>query len=190
MHPANLEARIGTPVAELVSACGGYVANPERLIAGGIMTGRAIATDEVPLTQAMNCILAATGADLTARMAPLPCIRCGDCADVCPVGLLPQQLHRGVLAADAAVLERHGIDDCIECGCCDYVCPSGIALTAGFRGARAEARRQHEAARRADDARERFARHQQRLAAAAEQERSAFEAARRRARGDDVGRGE
>jgi electron transport complex protein RnfC len=141
------------------------------------------------LTQAVNCIVAATGADLTARMGPLPCIRCGDCADVCPVGLLPQQLHRGVLAADAAVLERHGIEDCIECGCCDYVCPSGIALTAGFRGARTEARRQHEAARRADEARARFTRHEQRLAAAAEHERSAFEAARRRARGDDLGPG-
>jgi Na+-translocating ferredoxin:NAD+ oxidoreductase subunit C len=189
-HPANLEARIGTPVADLVGACGGYVANPERLIAGGIMTGRALGTDEVPLTQAVNCILAATGADLTAREGPFPCIRCGDCADVCPVGLLPQQLHRGVLAADAAILQRHGIDDCIECGCCDYVCPSGIALTAGFRSARAEARRQHEAGRRADEARERYARHERRLAAAAEEERNAFEAARRRARGENVERSE
>jgi electron transport complex protein RnfC len=189
-NPANLEARIGTSFAELVIACGGYVANPERLIAGGIMTGRAVGTDEVPLTQAVNCILAATGVDLTARQGPFPCIRCGDCADACPAGLLPQQLHRGVLAADAAVLERHGIDDCIECGCCDYVCPSGIALTAGFRSARAEARKQHEAARRADEARERFTRHEQRLAAAAEEERSAFEAARRRARGGNVERSE
>ncbi len=184
--PANLEARIGTPLAELVEACGGYVSNPQRLLAGGIMTGRAIATDAVPLTQAINCIVAATAADLAGRAAESPCIRCGDCASVCPVGLLPQQLHRGIVAANGALVERHGLEDCIECGCCDYVCPSAIALTAVFRAARAEARVRHEERRRAGEARERHARHQSRIEAEAEAGRRAFEAARRRARGEHV----
>jgi len=183
-QPANLEARIGTPVAELIHACGGYLSNPQRLIAGGIMTGRALATDEVPLTQAVNCILAATSHDLARPGQEFPCIRCGDCADVCPAGLLPQQLHRGVATGNAALLERYGLEDCIECGCCDYVCPSAIPLTAGFRAARAEARMRHDAQRRANEARERHARHERRLKAAAEEQRLAFEAARRRARGE------
>jgi Na+-translocating ferredoxin:NAD+ oxidoreductase subunit C len=187
--PANLEARIGTPIADLVHACGGYVSDPERLIAGGIMTGRSIATDAAPLTQAVNCILAATASDLAPAGPGYPCIRCGDCADACPAGLLPQQLHRGVVGADAAALERYGLEDCIECGCCDYVCPSRIALTAGFRAARAEARARHEERRRADQARERYARHERRVQGAAEQERLAFEAARRRARGEHGERG-
>jgi electron transport complex protein RnfC len=182
--PANLEARIGTPVADLVHACGGYVSGPERLIAGGIMTGRSLATDAVPVAQSVNCVLVATQADLAWRGPESPCIRCGDCADVCPAGLLPQQLHLGIAAANAALLARHRLEDCIECGCCDYVCPSRIPLTARFRVARAEARRQHEARQRADEARERHARHERRLAAAAEAERLAFEAARRRARGE------
>jgi Na+-translocating ferredoxin:NAD+ oxidoreductase subunit C len=182
--PANLEARIGTPIADLVQACGGYVSDPERLIAGGIMTGRSIATDAAPLTQAVNCILAATASDLARPGHEYPCIRCGDCAGTCPAGLLPQQLHRGVVSSDAGALERYGLEDCIECGCCDYVCPSRIALTAGFRAARAQARARHEERRRADDARERHARHERRIESAAEQERIAFEAARRRARGD------
>ncbi len=184
--PANLEARIGTPVAELVEACGGYASDPQRLLAGGIMTGRAISTDAVPLTQAINCIVAATTADLAGRVTETPCIRCGDCANVCPSGLLPQQLHRGIVSANAALIARHGLEDCIECGCCDYVCPSGIALTAVFRAARAEARIRHEERRRADEARERHARHQARVEVAAEDERRAFEAARRRARGEQV----
>jgi electron transport complex protein RnfC len=185
-RPANLDARIGTPVADLVGACGGYVSDPQRLLAGGIMTGRAIATDAVPLTQAINCIVAATSADLASPATESACIRCGDCAGVCPVGLLPQQLHRGIVSANTALLERHGLEDCIECGCCDYVCPSGIALTAVFRAARADARLRHEERLRADVARERHARHQQRIEAAAEDERRAFEAARRRARGEHV----
>jgi electron transport complex protein RnfC len=185
-RPANLEARIGTPVADLVEACGGYVSNPQRLLAGGIMTGRAIATDAAPLTQAINCIVAATTADLASRAAESPCIRCGDCAAVCPAGLLPQQLHRGVASSNTALLQRHGLEDCIECGCCDYVCPSNIALTAAFRAARADARRRHDERLRAEAARERYARHQARIEAEAEEERRAFEAARRRARGESV----
>ena len=183
-QPANLEALIGTPVADLVAACGGYKTDPLRLIAGGSMTGRALATDAVPLTQAVNCILVATAADLAARGPEMPCIRCGDCASVCPPGLLPQSLLRAIAAGDFGQTERHGLADCIECGCCDYVCPSHIPLTARFRVAREARRLRIDQRLRAAEARERFARHEQRLAAAAQAEREAFEAARGLARGE------
>ena len=182
--PANLEARIGTALAGLVADCGGYRGEPLRLIAGGSMTGAALATDEIALNKGMNCILVATGEDLVPRAAEMPCIRCGDCAVACPAWLLPQQLHRAAVAGDTPGLERHGIADCIECGCCDYVCPSNIPLTEQFRAARAELRVRAEELRRATEARLRFERHQGRLAAQAEAERQAFEDARRRARGE------
>jgi electron transport complex protein RnfC len=181
--PSNFEVRLGTPVADLVAACGGYRDGPLRLIAGGSMTGRALDTDETAVTLAVNCVLVATAGDLVERGPEYPCIRCGDCARICPPGLLPQQLLRGVLAGDAATLERHGLADCIECGCCDYVCPSAIPLTARFRVARAEARAREAARLRADESRERHARHEKRLSAAADSERRAFESARERARG-------
>jgi len=183
-QPANLEARIGTPLAALVAGCGGYRGNPTRLIAGGSMTGRALDSDAIPLTKAMNCILVASGADLAPRGPAMPCIRCGDCATACPAGLLPQQLHRAVLSDDTALFERHGLADCIECGCCDYVCPSQIPLTSSFREARARARARHEEMRRAAEARQRFEQRERRLAAQAQAERRAFDEARRRARGD------
>ena len=181
--PANVEARLGTPIADLVAACGGYVDAPLRLIAGGSMMGRALDSDEAPVTHGLSCALVATAGDLVERGPEYPCIRCGDCADVCPPGLLPQQLLRGLLAGDASMLARHGLADCIECGCCDYVCPSAIPLTARFRAARADARVRDAARRHSDDLRERHARHVARLAAEAEAERRAFEAARQLARG-------
>ena len=183
MTPANVEARIGTPIADMVAACGGYADAPLRLIAGGSMMGRALDTDEVPVTHGLSCALVATAGDLIERGPEYACIRCGDCADVCPPGLLPQQLLRGLLAGDDAMLARHGLADCIECGCCDYVCPSAIPLTARFRAARAEARTRDAARRHSDDLRERHAHHVARLAAEAEAERRAFEAARELARG-------
>jgi electron transport complex protein RnfC len=183
-QPANLEARIGTPIADLIAACGGYDSEPLRLIAGGSMTGRALATDAVPLTQAVNCVFVATAADLAMRGREMPCIRCGNCASVCPPGLLPQSLLRAIAAGDDGQVARHGLADCIECGCCDYVCPSQIPLTARFRAAREERRQRLDERRRAADARERFRRHEERLAAAADADRRAFEAARSRARGE------
>jgi electron transport complex protein RnfC len=183
-QPANLEGRIGTPIADLVAACGGYDSRPLRLIAGGSMTGRALATDAVPLTQAVNCVVVATAEDLAMRGREMPCIRCGDCATVCPPGLLPQSLLRAIAAGDDGQVARHGLADCIECGCCDYVCPSRIPLTARFRAAREERRQRLDERRRATDARERFLRREERLAAAADADRQAFEAARGRARGE------
>jgi len=64
--PANVEARLGTPIADLVGLCGGYRGEPVRLIAGGSMTGRALATDAIPVTLGLNCVLVATRADVPA----------------------------------------------------------------------------------------------------------------------------
>jgi len=188
-RPRNLEARIGTPIADLVAACDGYdeVQAPVRLIAGGSLTGRALPSDSVAVTKGLNCVLVATATDLPARGAEMPCIRCGDCATVCPVGLLPQQLDRAAQADDAVGLERFGLADCIECGCCDYVCPSAIPLTARFHAAR-ERQQLHEGGRlRAAEAKRRYERHRRRLDEQVEAERRAFEDARRRARGDGAG---
>ena len=67
----------------------------------------------------------------------LPCIRCGDCAAVCPVQLLPQQLFWYACADNEAKMRSHGLTDCIECGCCSYVCPSNIPLVQYYRASKA-----------------------------------------------------
>lgn len=182
-RPRNLEIRIGTPIASVVAACGGYQGDPARLVVGGAMTGRSLPSDEVPMTKGVNCIVAATPADFASRRPEMPCIRCGDCAAACPARLLPQQLHRAAQADDRDALARLGLADCIECGCCDYVCPSQIPLTARFHAARQRMQLHDTERRRALEARERFERHERRRADEAEAERLAFEAARRRARG-------
>jgi len=186
-EPCNVEARIGTPIADLIAACGGSDGPDLRHIAGGSLTGRMLQSDAVPVTKGLNCVLLATSADLPARGTEMPCIRCGDCATVCPAGLLPQQLHAAARADDAAELVRFGLSACIECGCCDYVCPSAIPLTARFRNARERQHLQDLERRRALDAKARYERHQSRLAEQAEAERRAFDEARRRARGSEPG---
>jgi len=152
--PMNVEARLGTTVEDIVSFAGGYAENADQLIIGGPMTGKSVTSDRVPLVKATNCILVLSQ---TAPAHPeMPCIRCGDCAAVCPVQLLPQQLFWYTCADDEKGMRTHGLTDCIECGCCDLVCPSRIPLTAYFRTAKARIREQADEKARAERARHRF----------------------------------
>jgi electron transport complex protein RnfC len=177
--PVNIRARIGTPVADVISFAGGYTDYARHLIIGGPMTGKSVTTDEVPVVKASNCVLIVS--DAPGQGDELPCIRCGDCASVCPVQLLPQQLLWYARADDEKKLRDFGLTDCIECGCCDLVCPSHIPLTAGFRKAKAHIRELADEKARADRARRRFEarnrrierEHQERAAQLARQKSSA-----------------
>jgi electron transport complex protein RnfC len=168
--PVNVNARLGTPVAELIRLAGGYTDRARHLVVGGPMTGKSISTDEVPLVKSSNCILV-LGA-LPERGPVQSCIRCGDCADACPVRLLPQQLHWYAAASDENKLRALGLTDCIECGCCDLVCPSRIPLTAEFGAAKARIRNLEDEKARAEHARLRFEARNSRLERE-EQERAA-----------------
>jgi electron transport complex protein RnfC len=136
-EPGNFEARIGTPIRDLVELAGGYRDEPRRLIMGGPMMGLALHDDALPVTKATNCIVAASPAEITPARPEMPCIRCGECIQACPARLLPQELFNAARHGDVNRLEEFGLADCIECGCCDYVCPSNIALTVRFTRAKA-----------------------------------------------------
>jgi electron transport complex protein RnfC len=154
VSPVNVEARIGTPVSELIAMAGGYTERANQMIIGGPMTGKSVTTDRVPLVKASNCVL------VLSELIPLedekPCIRCGECAVVCPILLQPQQLYWFGCSDNEKQLRVHGLTDCIECGCCDLVCPSHIPLTADFRQAKARMREMADEKARAERARLRF----------------------------------
>jgi len=154
IRPANVRARIGTTIADVVAFTGGYSETAKYLVIGGPMTGKSVTTDRVPVVKASNCILVMSEPP---PIGPeLPCIRCGDCASVCPVQLLPQQLFWYACADDENRLREFGLTDCIECGCCDLVCPSHIPLTADFRKAKGRIRELADEKSRAERARRRF----------------------------------
>ena len=150
--PANLNVLFGTPFSELVDYCGRNK-NAEQFIMGGPMMGFEMNNDHIPVIKTSNCIL-------VQRKEPesnyvMPCIRCGQCADVCPAQLLPQQLYWYSRAKNFDKTQDYNLFDCIECGCCSYVCPSHIPLVQYYRFAKTEIYAQEQEKKKSDIARQR-----------------------------------
>lgn len=162
-----LEVKIGTPVNELIEQCGGNIKTLNRVIMGGPMMGFALHDEHAPVIKTTNCILAQSvipDVPLPSRNPQaLPCIRCGACADVCPVNLLPQQLFWFSRSREFDKIQDYHLFDCIECGCCDYVCPSHIPLVQYFRFAKTEIWHQEREKKLADISRERHEFRNQRI---------------------------
>jgi electron transport complex protein RnfC len=163
VKPGNFDTLLGTPVDYLLGQAGVQTEKAERLILGGSMMGYTLNTTAVPLTKTSNCIIAAAAGELPAPPPEQPCIRCSQCADVCPVELLPQQLFWHAKAAEFDKAEHLNLPDCIECGACAYVCPSSIPLVQYYRYAKGELRSRKAELLKADRARERFEARQERL---------------------------
>lgn len=168
-QPGNRWVRLGTSVKELLEQAGlnqpgSNHATLNQVIQGGPMMGSPLLTLDTPVTKLTNCLIAATVAELPPAPPESPCIRCGECESVCPVALLPQQLHWYARAQDDAQLARYHLSDCIECGACSYVCPSHIALVEDYRDAKHRLRQQRIEAAKAEHAKHRFEFRQARIA--------------------------
>ncbi|KQB01377.1 electron transport complex subunit RsxC [Vibrio metoecus] len=155
--PRNVWALLGTPVQALLNEFGYKVDKKlPRLIMGGPMMGFTLPHAQVPITKTANCILAPTRNELTSSDNEMACIRCGQCAEACPVSLLPQQLQWHAKAEEFDKCEELNLKDCIECGACAYVCPSEIPLVQYYRQAKAEIRTRSLEAEAAERAKARF----------------------------------
>lgn len=155
-RPGNVEALIGTPIKHLLHHAGLDTQQVFRIIVGGPMMGFSLASTELPLSKTTNCLIAATRDEMPPTPPEQDCIRCGLCADVCPVTLLPQQLYFFSKSQELDKAEQHNIFDCIECGACAYVCPSHIPLVQYYRHTKGRIKIQNYKENKSAHARQRF----------------------------------
>ena len=101
------------------------------------MMGKAISNLDAATVKGSSSILYLSES-LTKRKPQSNCIRCGKCADACPMGLEPFLLRRLYAAGDLEGLEANAAQDCIECGCCLYSCPAYIPLLDNIRMAKGQ----------------------------------------------------
>lgn len=123
----NFLFRIGVPLSFIAEYAGGIPEEAVKYISGGPMMGRAIANMDATTVKGSSSILYMTESQ-TVRKAESSCIRCGRCADACPMGLEPFFLYRLAKNSMFEELEKNAVQDCIECGCCLYSCPAYIPL--------------------------------------------------------------
>jgi len=134
-NPGNYKARLGTKLIDLVEMSGGLKCSPAKIVVGGPMMGVAIFDMNVPVVKTTSGVLF-----LTEEEAYTPpeqnCIRCGQCVEHCPAGLMPLELNTDVLRENSAMFVKHNGLECIECGSCSYICPAKRRLAESIRTTR------------------------------------------------------
>jgi electron transport complex protein RnfC len=119
-EPKNLQVRIGTSFAAVLGACGGVHLDGEaKVLMGGPMMGIAQYSLEVPVIKGTSGILVFRRGR---QEKETPCIKCGRCVEVCPMGLMPVRIADYAEKDNFATCVEYGVKDCIECGACAFVC--------------------------------------------------------------------
>jgi len=133
----NVKAKIGTLSRDIVDYCGGIEGDLRKIIFGGPMMGFSSYTLDVPITKGTSGLLLFTDNEVK-EYEELPCIRCGRCANSCPMYLMPMFIDMYSRIEDFDKAKDFGALDCIECGACGYVCPSKRYLVQSIRYAKNE----------------------------------------------------
>ena len=134
-EPANLRLRIGTITEDIIGECGGFSGDVGKIVFGGAMTGMCAPNTSIPTAKATGGILVLDKQDAVSAEEG-PCLRCGKCVEVCPIGLHPLKIK---IAADADRIDeckRLHVLDCTLCGSCSFICPAHRWLTASFKVAK------------------------------------------------------
>jgi len=138
-QPANLLLRIGTSFGSAIEFAGGLTEPAGRVVMGGPMTGVAQAGADAPVVKATTGILV-LGRRESPPVVSTPCIRCGRCAQSCPMRLLPLQYDALVRVGNYERTRELFVLDCIECGACAWACPARRPLVHAIRLAKGELR--------------------------------------------------
>ncbi len=117
-----VRARIGTPVADILTQLDISTDQGDRMVFGGPMTGHSVYSEQMPVMQTTDAIFI-QDKDHIVPPSDNPCVNCGECVRACPAKLPVNMLVRLLenrLYEEAA--QNYDLLSCVECGLCSYVC--------------------------------------------------------------------
>ena len=125
--PCNVLSRVGVPLSHLIDHAGGLPETTGKVVSGGPMMGRALASIDTPVTKGTSGVLIIPTLE-SRRKQMRNCIKCAKCVAVCPMGINPTTLMTLTEFEEWDKAEKERITDCIECGSCSYTCPADRPL--------------------------------------------------------------
>jgi electron transport complex protein RnfC len=129
--PHVMKVRIGTRIRDVFDECGGFTGIPKKLATGSPLQGQPIPDLDEPVSKTSYAVFALHEGLIREKQGG--CISCGECRNVCPVGLDPEELYKTIMvygtanSAQGVPPGRSG--ECHGCGCCEVVCPSRLPLS-------------------------------------------------------------
>jgi len=136
-NPQNVAVPIGMRMKDVIEACGGFKAEPKKVLYGGPMMGIAVQDLEQPVLKNTNAILAFDEKDATLP-EPSACIKCGSCIVHCPINLMPCEMETAYRLGKVEQLDKLKVTLCMECGCCSFSCPASRPLVQTNKLAKAQ----------------------------------------------------
>ena len=121
-NPANLLARIGTTIRDLISECGPLKEEPKKIVFGGPMMGIAQYSLDTPIIKTTGGVIFLAESEVEPAEEAF-CLRCGRCVENCSLGLEPCLISLAIEKEKWNLAKAYGALECMECGSCSYVCP-------------------------------------------------------------------
>lgn len=122
-NPKNLLVRLGVSAREVLDYAGGCSSEPLKIVSGGPMMGLPVPTMDCVVTKGFSGLLV-LDKTYTKKEKESNCIKCGKCAEVCPMRLMPMMISASAMFEDFEKAEKYNALDCMSCGCCSYICPA------------------------------------------------------------------
>ena len=119
--------RIGTPIRNIITECGGLKTNRAHLILNGLIQGVSVHTVDLPVGKGIKSIHVVHHS-LESQATIDACGHCGHCLRVCPRYIDPIKVARAIRKQQYTNEVLHTISLCIACSCCSAACPARIPL--------------------------------------------------------------